>query len=278
MKARVRALIRVLPAGIALPLLTMIGALEWWLRPSRRAEATAQMELVLRGTAREGEVRALARRWLGRRRAVEELLWRPDVCARARVQGAQTLEALHARGAGALVLHTHMCWIAPQVYTLSAQHLADAIVLRIDDPPTPLQLLYRRVFAEWGTETITSEGSFEWILDRLLQGRRCQIAIDVPGSTACIFLDKPARLASGVAALAFASGVPIVPVHARLSGARLRVRVGDPVRPQSFADPAALTGFLADRASAEILAAPELYHEHDWLAELWPAAPLVKAP
>ena len=164
------------------------------------------------------------------------------------------------------------------MYTLSAQHLVDAIVVKIDDPPTPLQQLYRRVFAEWGIELIDSQGSFRHILERLRQGRLCQIAIDVPGSTPCVFLDKPARLAGGAAALAFASGAPIVPAHPSRPGPRFGVRVGDLVRPQSFEEPAALMGYLAGLASAEILAAPELYHEHEWLQRLWPAAPLVKAP
>lgn len=273
MKARARALVRALPARIALPFLALVGSLEWWLRPGRRAEAMARMRLILRGTAREGEAQPLARRSLRRSRVMLELLWRGDVSERARIEGAERLDALRAEGHGALVVHTHLCWIAPQLYALAAQGHADAIVLTIDDPPTPLQDHWQRVLTGWGVDPVAAEGSYPVVLDHLHRGHLCHIALDVPGSTACVFLDKPARLASGIAALAFASGAPLVPVTPRRPGRGLRVRVGDPIRPQAFATPAALTQHLADVASAAILAAPECYHEHDWLWRLWSPAP-----
>ncbi len=217
-KARARALVRALPARIALPFLALVGSLEWWLRPGRRAEAMARMRLILRGTAREGEAQPLARRSLRRSRVMLELLWRGDVSERARIEGAERLDALRAEGHGALVVHTHLCWIAPQLYALAAQGHADAIVLTIDDPPTPLQDHWQRVLTGWGVDPVAAEGSYPVVLDHLHRGHLCHIALDVPGSTACVFLDKPARLASGIAALAFASGAPLRARHAAPAG------------------------------------------------------------
>ncbi len=278
MKARARATVRALPAWVALPLLAVVGALEWWLRPRQRQAPTAHMGLVLRGTAREGEVRTLARRHMVRRRQIDQLLWRPDVCARGHVEHAAMLERLRARGEGAIVMHTHLCSIAPQVFTLCAHGHVDAIVVTFDDPPSALQQVFLSEFDRYGVETIQAAGSYELILARLRAGRLCHIAIDVPGSTPCVFLDKPARLASGIGALALASGVPIVPaVPGRPSG-HIRVRLEDPVPTDDAGGPAALSQRLADVASAQILAAPELYHDHEWLRQLWPSGVLSSTP
>ena len=271
MKARTRALVRALPVRIAMPLLAAVGTLEW-LRPHHRAAAMARMRLLLRGTAREAEVRRLARLAVRRRRGLAELLWRYEVSVGAEIEGAETLAALTATGEGVLVAHTHACWIAPPMWALAAQGFADAIVLIVDDPPAPVQLHWQRMLTQWGVDTVPAGGSFERILARLRAGQVCHIALDVPGGTECVFLDKPARLASGIAALAFASGAAVVPVTAEHPGPGLRVRLGEPLRAASFADPAALTSHLAALASADILAAPELYHEHEWIERLW--APL----
>jgi len=269
MKPKVRALVRAVPAWIALPMLAAIGRLEWRLRPGRRGEATERMTHMLRGTSREPEVARLARRSVIRSRGLLELLWRQDVSARGRIEGEPTLAGLRAAGAGAVVVHTHLCWIAPQVYALAAQGHVDTLVLVLDDPPTELQLHWHRVLTAWGVTLLPANGSFDRILAHLREGHLCHIALDVPGSTPTTFLDKPARLASGPAALAFASGAPVVPVVPRCPGPGLRVRVREPLPPGDFADAAALTRHLADLASADILAAPELYHDHEWLQRLW---------
>ncbi len=270
MKARARALVRALPAWLALPLLAAVGSAEWWLRPRRRAAGRAHMRQVLRGTAREGEADRLARRYVRRSRGYDELLWRPRASAGARIERAQTLDALRAAGRGALVAHVHLYLMAPQVYALAAQGYVDALVLLHDDPPTELQRDWNRTLAGWGVEVIEARGGFDQVLARLRQGRLCHIALDVPGSCACAFLDKPAHLASGIAALAFATGAPVVLAVPHRRRSRLRVRIGDPLRPSAFDSPAALTCHLAALASAEILAAPELYHDHEWLWQLWP--------
>ncbi len=271
MKAKARTAVRALPAWIALPLLAALGALEWWVRPRERAAAITHMGLILRGTAREREVDRLARRHMIRRRQIDQLLWRPDVCARGHVEGAATLQRLRARCDGAIVMHTHLCWIAPQMFALCAHGYMDAIVVAFDDPLTPLQQLFTGFFERHEVEVIHAAGSYEQILARLHEGRLCHIAVDVPGSTPSVFLDKPARLASGIARLALASGAPIVPAVPSRPG-RLVVRLGEPLRMPGAADPAALTQRLADVASAQILAAPELYHDHEWLTRLWPPA------
>jgi lauroyl/myristoyl acyltransferase len=272
-KARARALVRALPAWLALPLLAAIGSAEWWLRPRRRTAGIAHMRHILQGTAREGEVDRLARRYVRQSRGFDERLWRPRASAGARIERARTLDALRAAGQGALVAHVHLYLMAPQVYALAAQGYVDALVFTRDDPPSELQRHYDRTFAAWGVELIEARGGFEQILARLRQGRLCHIALDVPGSSSCVFLDKPAHLASGIAALAFASGAPVVPAVPRRHRSRLRVRIGDPLLASAFDSPAALTRHLAELASAEILAVPDAYHEHDWLAQLWSQAP-----
>jgi lauroyl/myristoyl acyltransferase len=270
-KARLRALVRRLPGAIAQPLLAAVGLVDWYLRPEHRLHALDHMSLLLRGTAREGEVQTLGRRYLMGRRAVEHVIWRPDLSVGAQVEGAEVLDALRAAGQGAIVMHVHLCWIAPQVYALAAQGHVDVIVLTLEDPPTPLQDLYERMFDEWRSEMLGARGSFKEIVDRLQAGRLCHIAMDVPGSTSCRFLEKPALLASGVAALALATGVPIVPVFPGHLRGRLTVHVGQPLHTGDFTDATALTQQLADLASHEILRAPERYHDHEWLASMWPS-------
>jgi lauroyl/myristoyl acyltransferase len=272
-KARARALVRALPAWLALPLLTALGSAEWWLRPRRRAAGTAHMRHILRGTAREGEAEELACRHVRRSRVIDQLMWRPQDCAGAKIERAGTLDALRAAGQGALVAHMHLYLMAPQVYALAAQGYVDALVLSRDDPPTELQRLYNRTFAGWGVELIEAHGGFGHILAQPHQGRLCHIALDVPGRSPCVFLDKPAHLASGIAALAFASGAPIVLAVPYRHGSRFRVRIGEPFHAAAFDSPAALTRHIATLASAAILAAPDAYHQHDWLAQLWGHAP-----
>ena len=269
MKARIRTLVRSLPAWLALPLLRGVSALEWQLREGRRARALQHMGRLLGGTAREAEVPELARRSVLHRRGLEYLLWNPRFCVSAPIDGGEILRAAQAGGTGVLVAHSHLCWIAPQVYALSAQGYVDAIVMARDDPPTELQRLYQRVFDDWHVEVIDAARSFERILTRLREGRVVQIAVDVPGSTPCLFLDKPASLVGGVAALARSSGAPIVLVTPRWTGWRLRVAVGRPIHADAYGDAPALTRHLADLVSRDVLAAPELYHDHDWLDWMW---------
>jgi lauroyl/myristoyl acyltransferase len=268
-KRRVRALVRALPPRVSLSLLALVGTLEWWLRPSKREHQLERMELLLRGTAREGETRKLARRSLRRARGLHELLWRYEVSADAHIEGAETLDGLRAAGRGVIVAHTHLCCIAPPIWALAAQGLADVVVLTVDDPPEPEQLHWRATLGSWGVDPIPAAGSFGALEEHLRQGRICHIALDVPGHTPCVFLDKPAHLASGIGRLSFATGAPVVPVVGHHPGPRMRLRVGTPLRPEAFADPAAITAALAAWASVEILAAPEVYHDHTWLWQLW---------
>jgi lauroyl/myristoyl acyltransferase len=265
-----RSLTDRLPAPIATGALWLIGVVSWW-RPRCREGSLAHIRLLITGTPREPELRRLARSYERRRRGMDYRMLRPELSAGAAVYGVDVLRDIRAAGRAAIIAYVHLFNITPQIYALGSKFAADALVLSLDEPRTPVQLRFERIFGAMGFETIAAAGSFELVLTRLREGRICQIAVDVPGSTACTFLGRPAKLASGPAALAFASGAPIVPVVPRLRRGKLEVHVLAPLEPASFTDAAALTQRVADIFGPEILAAADGYEDNEWLPKVWAA-------
>lgn len=265
----IAGLTRRLPPALGVPLAGVAGNAEWALSPARRRASRRHLDRALRGTAREAEVPRLVRRQVAEARICDLLTWRPDAGLHGTITGVEKLDALRA-GGGALVLHTHLCSIAPTVYVLSSHGYCDAIVLNLDDPLTPLQELYAEWLRDrWGTELVGVGGSYGLLVERLAGGRLVNIAGDVPGNLPCTLLGKPAHLAGGPARLAIAAGAPLIPVIPRRRGARLEVTVRDPIDPAGFADEVALTSHIADVLGPEIERQIETWQEHDWLERMW---------
>lgn len=262
------------PDRLALALAGLAGQAEWLLRPGRRERTVGYLTYALAGTPREGEATQLARRHFVETRRIELLTARPAISRRGRVLGAEILERLRADGHGVLVMHTHVNWVAPTVYTLSARGFADAVVTGAYDAGDVE--FAQSVVAQDGCEVLVLGGAYERMLALVRAGKFVHIAFDAPGSMPCTLLGKPARLGSGLVRLALESGAPIVPVTTTPPGLEMAVRAGAPIRPADFADAASLAARLADVASADILRCPECW-ELFRRKPLWPEQP-VAAP
>jgi len=256
------------PDRVALAIARCVGWLEWRLRAGRRAATLEGLSCALAATPREGDVARLGPRHAIASRLVEQLMRRPEISRRGRVVGGATLDALRGEGRGAIVMHTHVGWMVPSMYTLAAHGHADAGVAGAVEP-WAVQAV-EAVVSRDGCEVVLLGGAYARLRALLGEGKIVHIAFDAPGNLSCVLLAKPAAVGSGIVRLARETGAPVVPVTTTAPGLRMTVDVGAPVRASSFADEAALAQHLADLASADILRLPEAWQLD---STLWPDAP-----
>lgn len=256
------------PDRVALAIAACVGWLEWRLRPRRRAATLEGLARALAATPREGDVGALGPRHAVASRLVEQLMRRPEISRHGRVAGAATLDQLRRDGHGAVVMHTHVGWMVPSMYTLAAHGYADAGVAGAVEP-WAVQAV-EAVVSRDGCEVVLLGGAYARLRALLEAGKIVHIAFDAPGNLPCVLLGKPAAVGSGIVRLAFETGAPVVPVTSTPPGRRMAVELGAPVWASSFADEAALAQHLADLASADILRLAEAWQLD---STLWPDAP-----
>jgi lauroyl/myristoyl acyltransferase len=269
---------RLIPDRAAMAIAWLVGTTQWLLSKRQRAEAHRYMSLLVEGTPRSHEARALARAHLVESSAAGIVFWRTPMLRSARVDGLSHLEHVERRGAGAILLSAH----------LGANHLGKAQPLlsggrRIQilggdewlfadrfagyDGHRAIRL--RRMAEELGGRWIRPNGAYELCQALLRQGELCLFPFDVPGSTEATFLDKRAWVRSGVARLALETGAPIVPVFAGREGHRLFVRLEAPIEPEDHPDLDGLVQHLAQVVGGEILRRPDERERTPFLSSVW---------
>lgn len=255
---------RLLPDPVALRLAALRGWLEWFVVARRRAEA---LELA-------GAIRGVASARFARRRLIEdalraELQWRPWMCRGLSVEGYERFETARAQsGAGVILANLHAGPFLGLAHALAARGVKIYLPGGRWGAPTLDGLRGRwiatqnRWVEEAGCRWVPIGGSYPALRALLERGETCLMAVDVPGTLEVELAGRPARVRTGIARLALETGSPILPIVTLRRGWSFVGRIGEPIDPAGFADPATLTRHLVAVQSPVFLEEAEQVHAH----------------
>jgi hypothetical protein len=259
---------RLVPAPVALAL---VGSVEPLVRryrnPTEHRDAEHLMKDLLLYTPRAGEARAVARRYLRERARIRELFWRPWLLKQSRVIGRENWEAAHSGGRGCVVVLAHIgaSWAVPgilgmngfELYLVTSAHFWRPM------PPGLMGLAYPYMRSEYGEKAlgrgrlIPNNASPERLIELIDRGSTVGIAFDVPGSAATPFLGRSVALSGGPATLAFRTRVKVLPVITERHGARIDLRMLQPLDPDHYRDLRSLRVAIARTYEVFVLEKPE---------------------
>jgi lauroyl/myristoyl acyltransferase len=271
---------RLLPAAVALPFVAAVEPVVRRLRnPAEAIEAERLMTDLLQYTARADEARALARRHLRERSRLRELCWRPWLLKHSRIIGREHWDAAHGGGQGCVLVCGHLCgsWAVLGIlgrHGLDVHMVGSAHFWR--ELPTGLTgRTHRHLREEYGERglgadrLIPNDAPPERLVGLVDGGATVGIAFDVPGSAATPFLGRSVALASGPASLAFRTGAKVLPVITERHGARLDLRMLEPIDPADHRDLRSLRAAIARTYEPLVVANPEM------IEVAWYPSPLV---
>ena len=133
-----------------------------------------------------------------------------------------------------------------------------------DDPMAEIRTA---TVAENGGRMIPATGGgFKDALALLSDGGKLGLAADVPGSTPVRFFGKTARVRSGIARLALATGASVVPIHGAFQRGRPVAVLGTPITPRG--DVETLMGAIIAAVEAPLAGHPEAWMPYT--GDLWP--------
>lgn len=251
------ALHRPVPLRAAVALAGARGRAEWRLLPGRRALAMGRARVLAPPGAPEAVVERLARAHLRELCVQTELSWRPWDARGMPVEGLDGLEAALAGGRGAILATLHAGPWLNLVHALQARGLRMNLSGGRRQWEPPLRghegrwIKTQNVWAEEaGARWVRKPGSFEVVRELLRRGELCWMNWDGPGTTAAVFLERPVRVASGIARLALELGTPVIPALVLRRGLGQVAVLGEPVTPGSGDDAAALTARIGADLSA----------------------------
>lgn len=252
--------------------------------PARGATSRARLRTAgLHGRLRWA-MHAKDRRWVAGRFALpladtrhERRVQRVGLRHYALTQRCLTLEADPVlRGAVGLVgdvppartilafAHSPAMWVA--LYGLTNAGVRFSPVVEdwfFDDPMAGVRT---DALAAHGGRVITAGDAFAQVQTALRDGAVPAIAVDVAGSTPVRFLGKDARVRSGIARLAHATGASVVPMHGAFIHGRPVVMLDPPIAPSDDVE-ATLRAVVA-AVEAPLLRRPEYWMPYT--GELWP--------
>ena len=254
---------RLVPTATAVRRAESHGVALWERSPPERARARAAMQAVVGGTARAGEVEALAREHVIESRVREALFWQPWSAPALDSSSAARLRDVLAGERGVLL---SSCHVGPYLLGVSviAAHGRTTYSLAGDwlfDPPAPgywgRRIARRRNEARARDERLVRiGGSFDLLRSLLAQREVVSVFFALPGRRETPFLGKPVMLASGSARLAVQADALVVPIRTRRSADRVWVDVSAPLDPRAFAGPDQLHEALAATHEHSILELP----------------------
>jgi lauroyl/myristoyl acyltransferase len=260
---------RLLPGRIAIALAGALGPLVRQRRnPAERRDAERFMKDLLRYTPRADEARGLARRWLAEKSRLRELYWRPWLLERSRVLGREHWDAAHAGGRGVMVVFGHFAgsWALPAILGFNGFDLHVVISAHFWQP-LPAGYIRREVLHGWTeyaerplgvSRLIPSDIDPERLLDLLESGATVGIAFDVPGAAPTPFLGRSVSLSGGAATLAFRTAAKVLPMITERHGARIDLRMLEPLDPADHRDLRSLRAAIARGFEPRVLARPEI--------------------
>ncbi|MEP6977128.1 MAG: hypothetical protein ABI948_03655 [Thermoleophilia bacterium] len=255
---------RLLPDAVALRLAALRGRLEWFVVPSRRAEAR-KLTAAIRGSRSA----KFAQRRLVEDAVRAEVQWRPWMFRRLSIEGYERFEAaLAASGAGVILANLHVGPFLGLVHALAARGFKLYLPGGTWGVPTMEGLRGRwmatqnRWAEEAGCRWVPIGGSYPALRALLERGEICLMAVDVPGELEVDLAGRPARVRSGIARLALETGSPILPIVTLRRGGRFVGIIGEPIEPAGFDNPATLTQHLVVVQSPVFVQHPEQAHAH----------------
>ncbi len=257
------ALRRLLPTPLVVRRAVATGRAAWQDQDERRRalEATAA---IVAGTARAGEVDALARLRLIDEHAQRALFWQPW---RAVSVDAASVANLRLALSSERRLLLSACHLGPYFLNMSALTSLECSPVVVAAPwffaqPTPdywgrRLARWRRGIADRGERLACSAGGFAVAKALLEQGEKVLMYFDMPGSRRTRFLGKPVMLASGSAELAHQTDALVLALRARRVGARVWTDVSAPLDAREHAGARELHDALAAVHERWVLELPE---------------------
>jgi lauroyl/myristoyl acyltransferase len=236
--------------------------------PAEDRHAERLMTDLLLHTSRAREARAAARRYLRERCRSRELFWRPWLLKKSRVIGRENWDAAHPDGRGCVLALAHIgpSWALPGILGHQGLgiHLVTSAHFWRPMAPGLIGAAHRYLRYEYGEKAlgaghlIPNDASPEQLIELVQSGATVGIAFDVPGSAATPFLGRSVALSGGPATLAYQTGVKVLPVITERRGARIDLRILEPLDPADYRDLRSLRAAIARTYEPFVLAKPEI--------------------
>ncbi len=281
--AGVRRVLRVLPHRVVQALGATLGLMFYTLDRGHRRVALANLRQAFPARA-PGERQAIARRMFAHfgRLLFEMLkfstLSHAEMLRRVEFEGEDRARLAYAEGKGVLFFTGHFgFWeLHAVVHGLKLQPIG--VLARALDNPA-LNTLLEEVRSRTGNSVIYRQGAVRRVLKTLAAGHGVAMLIDQhmhsPDAIWVDFFERPAATTSTLAALAFRTGAPVVPVFALpIRGGRYRMIYEHVVEAPSGEGPDAIREFTqrcTDVLEMYVRRNPELWL---WMHRRWRDAPV----
>ena len=231
--------------------------------PARMTRSRAEMEHLMGAEASAAELEVLAGRFAGWMRRRGEYRWHPEIVGRQEVTGLDHLLRAQEQGCGVVISFLHHAHFDGSFLSLK-QH-----GLELDTVVHPLMtsggggnfMRQHAHLCSLGATLHSTEIGSEGIAGLLGQRRTVCVASDVKGRTPVRFLGQERVGSSGAPRIAMATGSPVVVMTFEQAGENARIRLHEPLDPNSFESPEALLAAMLDRHEAAVRAWPEAYDE-----------------
>lgn len=253
----------------------VMGTARFLLRPRFRRMVLERARVLLQGTGREGQHRAVA--WQqSNELGVQWLLNRRFPLAQdTPILGLHHLDEARARGTGTILITAHNGWLTSISWLLArasrpASQVAGQYVVHSTAPSDRHRARMLREGERLGSDLIlVGTGAYGQIEEIVARGEAVVVAVDMPGSLAVEYFGKPARLGRAAFGISFAAGAQIVPVLARRRRAGLQVEIQPPLDPAEFADVESYAQHVCDVLTESLLPSAGRYHPFT-VGTLWP--------
>ncbi|MGZ6824953.1 MAG: hypothetical protein ACXVF9_21040 [Blastococcus sp.] len=264
--ARVRAssaLRRFVPAPVAMAALDLVQRVAVARNPARLDASRAAMAAIVGGTPLEGDLERLAFRHLCAWSRGWELMWRPWLIEKMRIEGAEALAGIEP-GRGVIFSSPHfgpLAGAAALTRVAGPVHMALGEFMFAPEAPAGYNGYQneqvRRYLGGRGWVPVRAMGSARTFTRVLSEGGRVLINLDVPGKAPVRFLGKTVELMNGTARLAMSSDAVVVPVVPLPHGRSWTLHLGTPLDPRNFASWEDLLQATVTAVEAFVLQAPE---------------------
>ncbi len=237
------------------------GRLRWATHAQDRRWVADRFALPLLDTPHQRRLRRVGLRHYALTQRCMTVEADPRLRAAVGVQGDAS--SLPARAILAFV-HSPGMWLALYGVTNAGTPAAPVVDDWFFDDP--MAAVRNEAVARRGGRMIRAGDAFTQAAEALQAGMVPAMAVDVAGSTPVRFLGKDARVRSGLARLAQASGASIVPIRGGFRRGRPTAFLGDPIAPRD--DAAALMREVIAAVEQPLLRRPE--HWMPYTGDLWP--------
>ncbi|HEV7943973.1 MAG TPA: hypothetical protein VGP17_14375 [Solirubrobacteraceae bacterium] len=240
----------------------ILAEAEWRENEAVRADAIAQMSVVIGGTEVASKIEELARMCVIERKVHDTLFWQPwrprmDEESRARLRAAMQ------SWRGVLLSACHlgqffMLSCAVGTVGVVAHHLGGQWLFEVpsQDRWGRRQVHWSRSLHRHGVRLSPARGSFAIACTLLREGEAVFNLFDVPGPDQTAFLGRPTMMLPGTARMARAADALVAPLRARRQGHLVWVDVGQPLDPRDFESEQQMHDALAAVHTRWILDAP----------------------